>query len=75
MHGSAPDIAGQGIANPVGQIWSAAMMLDHLGEPEAGKAIVTAIETILADEKLRTRDLGGKADTVACGKEIARVLS
>ena len=75
VHGSAPDIAGQGIANPVGQIWSAAMMLDHLGEPEAGKAIVTAIETVLADEKLRTRDLGGKADTVACGKEIARVLS
>ncbi len=75
VHGSAPDIAGKGIANPVGQIWSAAMMLDHLGEPEAGKAIVTAIETVLADEKLRTRDLGGKADTVACGKEIARLLS
>jgi tartrate dehydrogenase/decarboxylase/D-malate dehydrogenase len=75
VHGSAPDIAGQGIANPVGQIWSAAMMLDHLGEPEAAKAIVAAIETVLADERLRTRDLGGKADTVACGKEIARLLS
>lgn len=75
VHGSAPDIAGKGIANPVGQIWSAAMMLDHLGEPEAGKAIVSAIEIVLADEKLRTRDLGGKADTVACGKEIARILS
>ena len=75
VHGSAPDIAGQGIANPVGQIWSAAMMLDHLGEPEAGKAIVTAIEAVLADERLRTRDLGGKADTVGCGKEIARLLS
>jgi tartrate dehydrogenase/decarboxylase/D-malate dehydrogenase len=59
----------------VGQIWSAAMMLDHLGEPDAGKAIVSAIETVLADEKMRTRDLGGKADTVACGKEIARLLS
>ena len=75
VHGSAPDIAGKGIANPVGQIWSAAMMLDHLGEPDVGKAIVSAIETVLADEKLRTRDLGGKADTVACGKEIARILS
>jgi tartrate dehydrogenase/decarboxylase / D-malate dehydrogenase len=75
VHGSAPDIAGQGIANPVGQIWSAAMMLDHLGEPEAGKAIVTAIEAVLAEEKLRTRDLGGKADTMTCGKEIARAVS
>ncbi len=75
VHGSAPDIAGKGVANPVGQIWSAAMMLDHLGEPEAGKAIVAAIEKVLADERLRTRDLGGKADTVACGKEIARLLS
>jgi tartrate dehydrogenase/decarboxylase / D-malate dehydrogenase len=74
VHGSAPDIAGQGIANPVGQIWSAAMMLDHLGEPEAGKAIVTAIEAVLVEEKLRTRDLGGKADTVTCGKEIAQAL-
>ncbi|HEX7789501.1 MAG TPA: tartrate dehydrogenase [Afipia sp.] len=75
VHGSAPDIAGKGIANPVGQIWSAAMMLDHLGEPEAAKAIVAAIEIVLAQEKLRTRDLGGQADTIACGKEIARILS
>ena len=75
VHGSAPDIAGKGIANPVGQIWSAAMMLDHLGEPEAGKAIVAAIEAVLADERLRTRDLGGKADTVGCGTEIARLLA
>jgi len=75
VHGSAPDIAGQGISNPVGQIWSAAMMLDHLGEPDAAKAIVAAIETVLANEKLRTRDLGGPANTVACGKEIAKILS
>lgn len=75
VHGSAPDIAGQGIANPIGQIWSAAMMLDHLGEKEAGAAIVTAIETVLADERLRTRDLGGKADTVTCGKAVADALS
>ncbi|GLK80369.1 tartrate dehydrogenase [Methylopila turkensis] len=74
VHGSAPDIAGQGIANPIGQIWSAAMMLDHLGEKDAGAAIVKAIETVLADERLRTRDLGGTADTVTCGKAVADAL-
>ena len=74
VHGSAPDIAGRGIANPIGQIWSAAMMLEHLGEAEAAQAIVKAIETVLKDERLRTRDLGGKADTVTCGKAIAAAL-
>jgi tartrate dehydrogenase/decarboxylase / D-malate dehydrogenase len=71
VHGSAPDIAGQGIANPIGQIWSGAMMLDHLGEMEAGRAIVDAIERVLGEKTLRTRDLGGNADTVACGKAVA----
>jgi tartrate dehydrogenase/decarboxylase/D-malate dehydrogenase len=75
VHGSAPDIAGQGIANPIGQIWSAAMMLDHLGEPEAAAAIVKAIEQVLADPKSRTRDLGGPADTIACGKAVAQLLA
>ncbi len=75
VHGSAPDIAGQGIANPVGQIWSAAMMLDHLGEPEAAKAVVSAIEAVLKEDKLRTRDLGGGANTETCGKAIAQALS
>jgi len=74
VHGSAPDIAGQGIANPIGQIWSGAMMLEHLGEPEAAAAIVTAIEAVLKEQKLRTRDLGGAADTVACGKAVAAVI-
>jgi tartrate dehydrogenase/decarboxylase/D-malate dehydrogenase len=74
VHGSAPDIHGQGIANPVGQIWSAAMMLDHLGEVEAGAAIVAAIERSLAEPKSRTRDLGGSASTVECGKAIADAL-
>jgi tartrate dehydrogenase/decarboxylase / D-malate dehydrogenase len=74
VHGSAPDIAGQGIANPIGQVWSAAMMLDHLGEAEAAAAIVSAIETVLREPKLRTRDLGGTANTVTCGTEIARSL-
>ncbi len=71
VHGSAPDIAGQGIANPVGQIWSAAMMLEHLGELDAAAAIVRAIEQVLAEPRLRTRDLGGRADTAACGRAIA----
>jgi tartrate dehydrogenase/decarboxylase/D-malate dehydrogenase len=74
VHGSAPDIAGQGIANPVGQIWTAAMMLEHLGHGEAAGAIVKAIETVLAEEKLRTRDLGGPADTATCGKAIADAI-
>ncbi len=64
VHGSAPDIAGKGIANPIGQIWAGAMMLDHLGHPEAAAAIVSAIETVLADPASRTGDLGGSADTV-----------
>ena len=75
VHGSAPDIAGQGVANPVGQIWSAAMMLDHLGEPAAAVSIVAAIESVLSQKSLRTRDLGGTADTVTCGKAIAALLT
>lgn len=76
VHGSAPDIAGQGIANPIGQIWSAAMMLDHLGEPEAGKAIVRAIETVLTSPSAPlTPDMGGKASTVDLGTAIAKAVS
>ena len=75
VHGSAPDIAGQGIANPIGQIWSGAMMLEHLGEADASAAIVKAIERVLADPKLRTRDLGGAANTAACGKAVADALA
>jgi tartrate dehydrogenase/decarboxylase/D-malate dehydrogenase len=74
VHGSAPDIAGQGIANPIGQIWTAAMMLEHLGETEAANAIVTAIERVLSDQRLRTRDLGGPADTQTCGKAVVEAL-
>ena len=74
VHGSAPDIAGQGIANPVGQIWAGAMMLDHLGHRDAGAAIVSAIERVLSEEKLRTGDLGGPLGTEACGKAIADAL-
>jgi tartrate dehydrogenase/decarboxylase/D-malate dehydrogenase len=75
VHGSAPDIAGQGIANPIGQIWSAAMMLDHLGEVEAGAAILKAIETTLVDKTCCTRDVGGTANTCAAGKAIADALA
>ena len=75
VHGSAPDIAGTGIANPIGQIWSGAMMLEHLGEGDAAKAIVSAIEKVLAEQKLRTADLGGSANTVACGKAVAERLA
>ena len=74
VHGSAPDIAGQGIANPIGQIWAASMMLDHLGETAAASDIVRAIERVLAEPGHRTRDLGGKADTVVCGKAVADAL-
>lgn len=74
VHGSAPDIAGKGIANPVGQIWSAAMMLDHLGEAEAAAAIVKGIETVLASPAGRTGDLKGTASTVDCGKAIVSEL-
>lgn len=75
VHGSAPDIAGKGIANPVGQIWSAAMMLEHLGETEAAAGIMRAVETVLAEPGLRTGDLKGKANTIECGKAIADALS
>ena len=74
VHGSAPDIAGKGLANPVGQIWSAAMMLDHLGERDAAAAILAAIEAVLAEPALRTADIQGRADTVTCGKAIAEAL-
>jgi tartrate dehydrogenase/decarboxylase/D-malate dehydrogenase len=71
VHGSAPDIAGKGVANPVGQIWSAAMMLEHLGEQAAADAIMASVEDVLSSPAGRTADLKGSADTVACGKAIA----
>ncbi|MDG4719804.1 MULTISPECIES: tartrate dehydrogenase [Thalassospira] len=71
VHGSAPDIAGKGIANPIGQIWSGAMMLDHLGHTDAHDGIMRAIEQVLLSKELRTGDLGGTANTATCGKAIA----
>ncbi len=75
VHGSAPDIAGQGLANPVGQIWSAAMMLEHLGEAEAAAAVIRGIETVLGDpDAPKTRDLGGSASTGDVGRAIADAI-
>jgi len=74
VHGSAPDIAGKGIANPIGQIWSAAMMLQHLGQVEAGNAVEAAIATVLASGKRMTPDLGGSATTQELGAAIADAL-
>jgi tartrate dehydrogenase/decarboxylase / D-malate dehydrogenase len=72
VHGSAPDIAGKGIANPIGQIWSGALMLDFLGHREAASAIVAAIERVLANPAApRTPDLGGRATTTDLGRAIA----
>jgi len=75
VHGSAPDIAGQGIANPIGQIWSAAMMLQHLGHQDAHDAIVTAIEDLIRDRDSLTADMGGAANCSDCGSAIAARLS
>ena len=74
VHGSAPDIAGQGVANPIGQIWSGAMMMEHLGERDAAAAIVSAIERVLSERTGRTRDLGGNADTETCGRAVAETI-
>jgi tartrate dehydrogenase/decarboxylase/D-malate dehydrogenase len=74
VHGSAPDIAGRGVANPIGAIWSGAMMLEHLGEPAAAAAIVDAIARHLAEGGPRTRDLGGNAGTADVGAAIAAAL-
>ena len=76
VHGSAPDIAGKGIANPVGQIWCGAMMLEHLGHAAAGEAIVKAIETVLAtgNSSLLTPDMGGTGTTRDLGAAVAAAL-
>ncbi len=73
VHGSAPDIYGQNIANPIGQIWSGAMMLEHFGHKEAADAVLRAIETVLR-EGPRTRDIGGQASTQEVGRAIAAAV-
>jgi tartrate dehydrogenase/decarboxylase / D-malate dehydrogenase len=71
VHGSAPDIAGQGIANPIGAIWSGVQMLEHLGEAEAADAVLAALEQMLANDGPRTRDLGGTATTAEVTAALA----
>ena len=75
VHGSAPDIAGQGIANPIGQIWSGAMMLEYLGEKEASNSIINSIEKTLSIKQNRTKDLNGNSNTVECAKAVLENLS
>ncbi|PWL16506.1 tartrate dehydrogenase [Falsochrobactrum shanghaiense] len=74
VHGSAPDIAGKGVANPIGQIWAGAMMMEHLGHKDAADAIVAAIEKVLGSPETRTADLKGKANTVSCGDSVCAAL-
>jgi len=74
VHGSAPDIAGKGIANPIAQIWTGAMMLDHLGHEDAGGAVVQAIERVVQEGKVLTRDLGGSASTGDVGKAVTALM-
>jgi len=73
VHGSAPDIFGKGIANPIGQVWAGSMMLEHLGHGEAAAAIMRGIETVLA-EGPRTPDMGGNATTSEVGKAVSSVI-
>ncbi len=74
IHGSAPDIAGQGIANPIGEIWSAALLLDFLGEAEAARRMEEAIGQVLVEGRVRTGDLGGRATTRELGDAIRAAL-
>ena len=74
IHGSAPDIAGRGIANPIGAVWAGAMMLDHLGEAKAAKRVVRAIEKVTAEGKVRTPDLGGTATTALMTQALVDAL-
>ena len=74
VHGSAPDIAGQGKANPLGQVWSGAMLLDHVGEPEAARVVRDAMASVLSETEVRTADLGGTATTEEVTAELLRVV-
>ena len=74
VHGSAPDIAGRGICNPIGEIWSAAMMLEHLGEGQAAADITKAIESVIRESDVKTPDMGGKATTSELGQAIVDAL-
>ena len=70
VHGSAPDIAGSGVANPVGAVWAGALMLEHLGEAAAAARVIGAVEAVLGAGAVRTPDLGGSATTSEVGQEL-----
>jgi isocitrate/isopropylmalate dehydrogenase len=74
VHGSAPDIAGQGKANPIAAILSTAMMLDHLGHPAQGDVIRAAVSRVLAEGRVRTPDLGGSSSTADVGHAVRDAL-
>jgi tartrate dehydrogenase/decarboxylase/D-malate dehydrogenase len=74
IHGSAPDIAGKGIANPIAAIWAGAMMLDHLGQRSAHDGILAAIEQVIGDERVKTPDLGGRATTMDMTRAVTAAL-
>jgi tartrate dehydrogenase/decarboxylase/D-malate dehydrogenase len=75
IHGSAPDIAGKGVANPIAAIWAGAMMLDHLGERAAHNRILASIESVLADGRVKTPDLGGRATTAEMTKAVTTAMT
>jgi tartrate dehydrogenase/decarboxylase/D-malate dehydrogenase len=75
IHGSAPDIAGKGVANPIAAIWAGAMMLDHLGERAAHNSILGAIEGVIGSETVKTPDLGGRATTAEMAKAVATAMA
>lgn len=74
VHGSAPDIAGQGVANPLASIWSASQMLDHFGYPELGKKVIDAIEQVMVEGTCLTPDMGGTATTSMVGDRVTELL-
>ena len=71
IHGSAPDIAGKNIANPMGAIWSGALLLEELGEKGASDRILKAMQTVICDRKLKTPDLGGNSTTSQVSQGVA----
>jgi tartrate dehydrogenase/decarboxylase / D-malate dehydrogenase len=75
IHGSAFDIMGKGLANPVGTFWSVVMLLEHLGEFDAAKRLMAAIEAVTANPALHTGDLGGKAKTVDVTRAVCAALA
>ena len=75
VHGSAPDIEGRGIANPIASIWTSALMMEHLGEPETGRRILQALKTVTGEKKVRTPDLGGKSTTQEFASEVIQKFS